>query len=345
MSKILFIGDLNQYGRGYQRYRTLKEMGHDVVAYSHTYVSEPNKIKPPTLLYKIFWKLRIPLDDMGVNFALRREIKKNNFDVIWIEKGNMIWPWTLKHLKLVAQNSILISCSEDDMFVKHGHSLWYRWGVNSYDMVFTTKTCNLSELLLFGVKKTILFLDSYDEKIHKRVHLTELQRNRFSADVSAIGAFENERADSMLYLAQNGIKVTVWGNGWSRWVGVHPNLDVRNEFLFGEDYSRAISATKINLNFLRKINRDEVTSRSVEIPACGGFMLAERTQRHLNFFEEGIEAEFFSSDQELLEKVKKYLQNDSDREKIAMAGYQRCKKSGYSMRAQLSAMLTQSTNV
>lgn len=345
MSKILFIGDLNEYGRGYQRYRTLNEMGHVVVAYSHTYVSEPNKIRPPTLLYKIFWKLRIPLDDMGINFALRREVKKNSFDVIWIEKGNMIWPWTLKHLKRVSPKSILISCSEDDMFVQHGYSLWYRWGVNSYDMVFTTKTYNLSELLLFGAKKTVLFLDSYDEKIHKRMHLTELQINRFSADVSAIGAFESERAASMLYLAENGIKVTVWGNGWANWVGRHPNLDVRNEFLFGEDYSRAISATKINLNFLRKINRDEVTSRSVEIPACGGFMLAERTQRHLNFFEESMEAEFFSSDQELLEKVRKYLQNDADREKIAMAGYQRCKKSGYSMRAQLSAMLAQSTNV
>jgi hypothetical protein len=58
MSKILFIGDLNTYGRGYQRYRTLKEMGHDVVAYSHTFVSLPEKIKPPTLLYRIFWKLR-----------------------------------------------------------------------------------------------------------------------------------------------------------------------------------------------------------------------------------------------------------------------------------------------
>ena len=95
MSKILFIGDLNQYGRGYQRFRTLKEMGHDVVAYSHTYVSEPNKIRPPTWLYKVFWKLRIPLDDMRVNLALREKAKKGNFDVIWIEKGNMVWPWTL----------------------------------------------------------------------------------------------------------------------------------------------------------------------------------------------------------------------------------------------------------
>jgi len=345
MSKILFIGDLNQYGRGYQRFRTLKELGHDVVAYSHTYVSEPNKIRPPSWLYKVFWKLRIPLDDMRVNLALREEAKKGNFEVIWIEKGNMVWPWTLRYLKRIAPKSMLISCSEDDMFVKHGHSLWYRWGICNYDIVFTTKTYNLSELLLFGAKRTDLFLDSYDEKIHKRMHITDLQKPRFSADVSAIGAFENERATSMLYLAQNGIKVTIWGNDWARWIGRHPNLDVRNEFLFGEDYSRAICATKININFLRKINRDEVTSRSIEIPACGGFMLAERTRRHLNFFEEGIEAEFFSSNQELLEKVKQYLENESAREKIAIAGYQRCQKSGYSMRDQLSGILSQASNI
>jgi spore maturation protein CgeB len=240
---------------------------------------------------------------------------------------------------------LLISCSEDDMFVRHGHSLWYRWGISHYDIVFTTKTYNLSELLLFGAKKTILFLDSYDEKIHKKINLTDAQENRFSADVSAIGAFENERAMSMLFLAQNGIKVTVWGNGWNGWVGRHPNLDVRNEFLFGEDYSRAICASKININFLRKINRDEVTSRSVEIPACGGFMLSERTERHSSFFEEGIEAEFFSSNHELLEKVKQYLENEPAREKIEMAGYQRCVKSGYSMRSQLSFILARSSSL
>ena len=120
---------------------------------------------------------------------------------------------------------------------------------------------------------------------------------------------------------------------------------MRNEFLFGEDYSRAICSSKININFLRKINRDEVTSRSVEIPACSGFMLAERTERHSSFFEEGIEAEFFSSNQELLEKVRQYIENESAREKIAMAGYQRCIKSGYSMRAQLGTMLAQTSNV
>ena len=97
--------------------------------------------------------------------------------------------------------------------------------------------------------------------------------------------------------------------------------------------------------FLRKINRDEVTSRSVEIPACGGFMLAERTKRHLDFFEEGKEAVFFESNDELLEKVEKYLSDEIVRKQIAEAGNQRCLKSGYNMKAQLSEILRKTINI
>ena len=344
MSRILFIGDLNKYGRGYQRCRTLRDMGHDVVAYSHTYVSAPGEIQPPTMLYRVFWKLRLPIDDMNVNAALLTEILKSRFDLIWIEKGNIIRPGTLAAIKAMASDSALVSCSEDDMYAKHGHSLWYRCGLHYYDCVFTTKEYNLQELKQFGAKKTKLFLDSYDEKTHRPIQLTTEERRRFGSDVSAIGAFEPERAASLKYLAQNGIRVSIWGNGWRDWVGRYPNLDVRNQYLFGEDYSKAICATKINLNFLRKINRDEVTSRSVEIPACGGFMLAERTRRHLDFFDEGREAEFFSSDEELLAKTRIFLQNDPDRERISQAGLKRCLKDGYSMRAQLAAMLEQATD-
>lgn len=341
MSSILFIGDLNTYGRGFQRYRTLTEMGHHVVAFSHTRVSAPGHIESPSLLYRISWKLRIPLDTTSVNKKIRDAFRNSSMDmdVVWIEKGNMIWPSTLSYIKKHAPRARLISCSEDDMFASHGHSFWYRAGLHHYDLVFTTKTYNLAELKLFDAKETRLFLDSYDENIHKPMSLTEPERSRFSCDVSAIGAFEVERAESLLHLARHGIRVNVWGNGWGGQVNLHPNLHVKNEFLFGEGYSKAICATKINLNFLRKINRDEVTSRSVEIPACGGFMLGERTRRHQEFFEEGKQAEFFGSNAEMLEKVRYYLENSNEREKIARAGRERCVTSGYSMRSQLGQIL------
>jgi spore maturation protein CgeB len=149
----------------------------------------------------------------------------------------------------------------------------------------------------------------------------------------------------MLYLAERGIKVTVYGNGWSSWISKNPNLIVKNKPIYAEEYVKAINSTKINLCFLRKINRDDVTSRSVEIPACGGFMLGERTLRHLEYFEEGKEAEFFGSDKEMLEKVRFYLENADKREKIARAGRERCANSGYSMRTQLEQMLSVATSL
>jgi spore maturation protein CgeB len=66
-----------------------------------------------------------------------------------------------------------------------------------------------------------------------------------------------------------------------------------------------------------------------EIPAAGGFLLSERTPVMRTLYEEGEEAEFFSSTAELVEKCRYYLENEDLRRQIAQAGHQRCITSGY----------------
>ncbi|MCL4553102.1 MAG: glycosyltransferase, partial [Candidatus Marsarchaeota archaeon] len=57
-------------------------------------------------------------------------------------------------------------------------------------------------------------------------------------------------------------------------------------------------------------------------------------------FEEGKEAEFFSSFDELLAKIQFYLKNETTRMEIARAGRRRCFESDYSYRNRMSGTLS-----
>ena len=70
-------------------------------------------------------------------------------------------------------------------------------------------------------------------------------------------------------------------------------------------------------------------------------MLAERTDEHLRLFQGGREAEFFSSDSELLDKVKYYITHPQQRQAIAAAARQRCLKSNYSNYDRLKQMINE----
>ena len=103
----------------------------------------------------------------------------------------------------------------------------------------------------------------------------------------------------------------------------------------GRDYRLALGGARIGLCLLRRANRDQHAMRSFEIPACGTFMLAERTDEHLAVFREDEEAAFFSSPQELLDKVRYYLAHEEIRRRIAIAGHARVTTGGHTYRDRL----------
>ena len=285
------------------------------------------------IAYHLF-QYHIPVnlpDEAKANYKIKEFVDKNQYDIVWIDKGITIYPSTLKYIKEKQQHAQIVSYSPDNMALRHNQSRQYLKCLPFYDCVVTNKSYIIDDLKSLGAKNVLFVNNTFEPRFHHPYDLSKVETERLGGDVGFIGTWEKERCDIIRFLADNGINVRVWGSGkWNEYKWSSPNLEIMGDGLFSEDYSKAFKALKINLCFLRKMNYDQQTTRSVEIPACGGFMMAERTDEHKSLFEENKEAVYFGSKEELLEKCRYYLQHNEERNKIAEAGYLRCVNDDYS---------------
>ena len=176
----------------------------------------------------------------------------------------------------------------------------------------------------------MLVNNSYDRDIHHPVTSRADDRNKFGAEVGFVGTYESARAASLHAIAEAGISVRVWGNGWQRMDRHHPNLATEGRPVYGDDLVRTYAATDINLGFLRKSNRDLQTCRTIEIPACGGFMLHERTDEVGAILAEGREAAYFSDDAELVDQCRYWLDHPERRMAVAASGHMKITAGAFS---------------
>lgn len=270
------------------------------------------------------------IDWYSCNKKIINKVYSNNYDVIWIDKGLLIKSSTLKCIKNKFPKILIIGYSPDEMTQRHNQSANFLASLKYYDAYITTKSYAIQDLKKLGAKRVYFVNNAFEPTFHFPRSITELDIKLLGGDIGFIGTWEQERANSIIFLAEKGLNVRVWGGGkWLNYKGKYKNLIIEDRGLFSEAYSKALVAFKINLCFLRKINFDQQTTRSIEIPASGGFMLAERTAEHLNLFEENKEAVFFSSDQELYEHCAYYLKNENERLRILQSGYLKCLNSGY----------------
>jgi len=335
--RILYVGSLVAGGTCGQRMVALSDLGHTVV---------PLDTTPPWVTRGLWPYLAAAGRRVGRDFDLARVNSRLRAyachmpcDVLWIDKGLSVTRRTLAFFAARQPTCAVVGYSPDDMMNPGNQTNAFISHLGCYDVFFTTKSYGVRELESLGARRVVFVPNAFDPRTHRPLVLSSLERDRLGGPVGFIGSWEGQRAESLTRLAQRGIPTRVWGSGWSTH-DLPENVRVERKSLWADDYAKAICAFDINLCFLRKANRDLQTTRSVEIPACGAFMLAERTREHLALFEEGVEAEYFSDDDELATKVTYYLQNPEQRNAIAAAGLQRCERSGYSNHARLAAMLS-----
>jgi spore maturation protein CgeB len=334
--RILYIGDLSEGSTAAMRLRALRDLGHHVFSVHSEWTAEGLAGLPLRALRKFGYFV----DQCGANSAAVDSARLAPPEVLWIDKGLAIQPSTLQRIRSLAPHLIAISYSVDDMCQSHNQSRRYLASIPLYDLHVTTKSFNVAELAALGARRVVFVNNAYCAATHRPLRLTPEERSVLGGPVGFIGGFERERATQMLALAEQGIPVRVWGGGWREWAGRHPNLHVEDRLLWDADYARAINSFDINLCFLRRLNRDVQTQRTVEIPACQAFMLAERTDEHLALLREDSEAAYFSSTAELIDKCRFYLANPLVRTVIASGGRQRCLASDYTYAGQIRHVLS-----
>ena len=83
--------------------------------------------------------------------------------------------------------------------------------------------------------------------------------------------------------------------------------------------------SRINLNITMRPIATGLSLRLFDVCGCGGFLLTNWQEELPELYEPGVEAEYFGSKEELLDKAGYYLEHDEKRAEIARLGYKRTK--------------------
>jgi spore maturation protein CgeB len=307
----------------------------------------PGQTRAEGALDRVWRKLALA-ERIGTHAANLRAVNRaileraGRFDILFVVKGNLVTAATLAALRARPVRPKIVGWSCDDIWLPHNQSPVLRAAARFYDLFFTAKSLNITngELAAMGFANPRFLPQGFDRDWHRPL---PDPASRFAGLVTFVGFGERDRFDKINHLARNGVPVHVWGNGWTRAMraAAHPDLHIHGHPLTGDDYADALSNSAISLCFLRKQNRDLHTSRSFEIPACGGFMLAERTDEHREYFSEGAEAIYFDNSDELLRQARRWLADPEGRARIAAAARARCLASNYSYHSLAQDIVTQ----
>jgi hypothetical protein len=324
--KILFAGEQEAGTSSLYRRLALERLGHTAILFN------PNEyFLQNGLLNKVAFRLAAGPHAQRLNRDLLRIAEAERPDILWAEKVLLLQPATLR--KMSAMGIATVSYMIDNAFGPRNDPGWrlYKKDIPFFDLHVTQRDVSIPDYTSRGAKHVMKVQTAYEQSVHfaSPEVVTDAERNR---EVSFIGTPYDDRAETLTKLSEAGLPVAISGNPrqWARALSAEAYAKMfRIGELYGKEYREAIWRSKINLSFLTRSNQDEYTHKSFEIAACGGFLLAERSEGHERKFREDEEAVFFTGVEELIAKIRRYLPDEAARQRIAAAGRERAVRDGY----------------
>lgn len=291
---------------------------------------------------RIARRLLIPLIEAEWNRQVLALVETFQPDLVYITNAHLCWPRTLNEIR--AKKIPVMCFYHDPQWVNRDGSRFSQ-NVALFDLIVTTRKWHEAEFKDAGAKDVAVVRFGYEPSVHRPLEIDQKVFKKYGADLAFIGTLENQRNIDLHELLKSEFPYLfrIWGNLWGQLPKGSP---IRNCWQGRSVYEQEIpiiySASKVALHWVNWEPRsndpslkkgDQHNSRTFQIAACGGaLMMAQRTEEHLQFFEEDKEAVFFDDVGELREKLDYWLapSRDANRKQVARAARERCLKEDYS---------------
>jgi len=258
----------------------------------------------------------------ALSCEIENEIVENEISLLLIEVSSPIYdPFVIMELKR-KYGLMVVLLAIDDEFK-------FDWISSTYatiaDLVLTTDHVSVDRYRQSGINAHFFL-----HPIYIPPKETKQRQDDTKHGVSFVGRVDEGKPSRMAFvrfLARNDIDVLCLSSSGKD----DPS------FLSREDMYSVFRTSAINLSFsgittyvrANNVLNDRsrgMKGRPFEIAAAGGFCLSEYSISLANCFEDGVDIVFFHSKEGLLEKIRYYLMNRDEAEKIAAAGSKKITK-------------------
>ena len=195
----------------------------------------------------------------------------------------------------------------------------------AFDLAVTTDEDSLPKYAQLADTRVLLSQWACSRYAYGRV--TEELRH----DVTFVGQPHGDRKQTVAALDAAGFPVECWGFGWPAGPIDH------------QEMVEVFASSRINLNLsnsshvpgLKALARrllhlrpppprpPQIKGRNFEVPGCGGFLLTERVPHLERYFDLDREVGVFDGPEDLVGRVRHWMEHEEDRRRIAEAGYRR----------------------
>jgi spore maturation protein CgeB len=310
--KIAIISNRNKKFRNTNLYRenAIKELGHEILFVNDRKFLIPGRIRRR---YSILQKC----DTARLNLVVSKKLLREKPDLCMFVGGFRTSAKTLLKLK----NSGIRNCLwTSDAPIRFDNILKT---VSYYDHVFCAGSEAVEMLESHCRKQPILMPFGCDPDFHASKTKNRILGRRNQRDIVFVGSFYPNRWKALKRLKNENIGI--WGPNWNE-IGKDQNgiVYVEDTYLDVDEWVEIYSSAKIILVIHFQDGETpcfQASPKVYEALSCKGFVLVDNQKDVFKFFKNRKHLVRFDDDEDLVTKVKYYLNKPEERRKIAVAGY------------------------